>query len=401
MKRKEYGTKGKVYLSLAIAKFIKGAIRLLRHGGTVLPGEVALRFFPGLPSVLSQNMTLVVVTGTNGKTTSCRMIEQAFLEAGMPCIANRSGSNMLNGIVTVFIQNSKMNGEAKKKYAVLECDEAWCRKVLPLLKPEVLLVTNLFRDQVDRFGSVESPFSAIYEGLRHSPETTVCLNAEDAVSAALSHDLPNPVSWYGLGDAAGENQDDAAEETAVSCILCGAPLQYRYQKYEHLGDFFCPSCGYKRRPPQICAEAISEQTLSGTTFTLRTEEETRTVTVNQPALYNVYNAVGAFAAATAAGVSPEPIITALASFDCGFGRMEPFSLGEKGAQMVLIKNAAGANQVLSFLSKQTEAFQVVLLINNAPADGTDSSWIEETRFELLTEHPALKEVFVGGSWRNR
>lgn len=386
----------RVILAIAACKGLRLLARLLHRGGTAKPGEIALKLCPELLRVLSRNVETVVVTGTNGKTTSCRMLEEAFTRAGFDCIANRSGANLMSGITTEFVMASSLLGKCRKRYAVMECDEAWTRKVLPALEPRVFLVTNLFRDQVDRYGDVSNTLAAIAAGVAASPRTTLCLNADDAITATLGRNVPNPVIWYGFDANAAQTGVQPGPAEVTSCMCCGAALEYDYVSYAHLGGFHCPNCGYQRPEETAVAVAgIEAMDPDSSRVTLRLFGEECQATVGLPAQYNIYNAIGALAAASAAGVPSELALAAVGDFNCGFGRMEKFDVGA-GVRMVLVKNAAGVNQVLDFLDRQQTPFQMVFITNNRVSDGTDISWIGDADFERLAGMDALEHVTLSG-----
>ena len=163
-----------------------------------MPGRIAMKLCPDLLSYLARDVSTVAVTGTNGKTTCSRMIEEAFSEAGLDYLSNRSGANLMSGITTEFVMNCTMSGKVKKSCAVIECDEAAAAKVFAQLKPRVIVVTNLFRDQLDRYGEITHTLSNIRQGIQSVPEALLCLNADCSLTASLADDLPNPVHWYGV-----------------------------------------------------------------------------------------------------------------------------------------------------------------------------------------------------------
>ena len=385
----------RVILAVAACKCVRLAARILHRGGTAKPGEIALKICPDLLSVVSRGVDTIVVTGTNGKTTSCRMLEQAFAEAGLPCVVNRSGANLMSGIVTEFVMECTLTGRCRKKYAVMECDEGWTRRVLPAMRPKVFLVTNLFRDQVDRYGDVSNTLAAIREGVAGSPETTLVLNADEPVSAALADGVPNPVVWYGLEAAAGTRGAQPGAAEIRTCVRCGAELEYSYVTYAHLGGWRCPGCGASRHNPDVSVISSPELGIDGSRCTLRSSDGEHELYVNKPAIYNVCNAAGCIAAAEAIGLDAGTARTAVGNFRGGFGRMEKFDVGA-GAQMILVKNAAGCTQVLRFLSRLTEPFRLVFITNNRGADGTDVGWLADAEFELLAALPALRDVTLSG-----
>jgi UDP-N-acetylmuramyl tripeptide synthase len=256
-------------------------------------------------------------------------------------------------------------------------------------------VTNLFQDQVDRYGDVSNTLAAIRAGVAGSPETVLVLNADDPVTATLGLDVPNGVVWYGLEAPCGTagQQPDARE--IRSCMRCGAALEYSYVNYAHLGGYRCPGCGFERPAPDAAVTSVLDLGPDGSRVLLRAAGEEKELYVNLPALYNISNAAGCVAASIAMGLGAEAGRAAAENFKCGFGRMEKFDLGA-GARMILIKNAAGANQVLEFLARQTGPFRVVFVTNNRSADGTDMGWLDDARFSLLAEMEPLRGVTCAG-----
>ena len=373
----------KAFLAILLCKLLRGFSRLVHRGGTAMPGRYALKLCPDLLARLSKDVRTVVITGTNGKTTSARMIEQAFAEAGRDTLANRSGANLLDGVTTEFVMNSTLSGKPRKRWAVIECDEAAAVKVFPQLKPQVVVVTNLFRDQLDRYGEVTHTLGNIRRAVSSVPEATLCLNADCSLCSSLALELPNRVVWFGLEQGAVPSRAKAEISDAPHCIRCKAEYEYDYISYGHLGGFRCPACGYRRHAADCAVTDVISQRPDGTTVALSIHGEKRIAEINLPALYNVYNAVGALTAAMETGVGADEAVRALGSFRCGFGRMEQFKLGAVGAKMMLVKNPAGCNQVLDFLETVKDRFVLVICLNDRAADGTDISWIWDAEFERL------------------
>lgn len=386
-------------MAVGLCKGLHLASRLLHRGGTAMPGKAALKLCPDLAARLAKDLEILLITGTNGKTTSARICEQAMREAGRDCLANRSGANLLSGIVTELAVHSSLSGRSRKRWAVLECDEAAARSAIGQLRPKVVLVTNLFRDQLDRYGEVTHTLENIREGLRGAPGAKLVLNADCSLTSSLALDLPNPVSWYGV-DASGA--DPAATPPQLSdagrCIRCKTEYQYDYMTYGHLGGFRCPNCGYARHSADVAVTARPVLELDGSRVTVDVRGQTSEVYVNLPAMYNIYNALGSIAAVTECGVGVPEAVRAVGSFQCGFGRMERFALGAQGARVMLVKNPAGCNQVLSFLSKVSTDMELAILLNDREADGTDISWIWDAEFEtLLSLGDKLRRVTLSGT----
>ena len=360
----------RVTLAILAGRCVKLAAKILRRGGTAKPGEIALKLCPDLPARLAKDMRLIVVTGTNGKTTTCRIVEQALQDAGIDCTANRSGANLMSGLTTMLMENASLGGKPNKTVAVFECDEAAFRRVVPMVKPEVVLVTNLFRDQLDRYGSMENVRALILEGIQGSPETKVVLNADCSLTASLAGDVTNVCTFYGFGEALGGGEAPAVS-AAPNCIRCGATYEYDYRIYGHLGAFKCPKCGYKKPDMDVTVADIPQRDADSSVAKVVTAKGEHTVHVNLPADYNVYNAVGAAAAAMVFGVDEAVALGACEHFACSFGRMEKMTYKDMTFRMILIKNAVGCDQVIDYLSGVKEDFLPVFLLNNKPADGTD------------------------------
>ncbi len=387
----------KVFFAILLGRAVRLVSRILRRGGTDMPGRLALKLCPELLSVLAKDVKSVAITGTNGKTTSARMIEQAFSDLGLSYFANRSGANLISGITTEFLMNATLTGRPKKDYAVIECDEAAATKVFRQLKPRVVVVTNLFRDQLDRYGEVTHTLANIRRALQDAPEATLCLNADCSLTASLALELKNRVAWYGVNEGAVPSRAKPALSDATHCIRCQTEYEYAYVTYGHLGGFRCPRCGYSRKAPDYAVTDVVSQRLDGSEIVLDVRGEKHAVSVNLPALYNVYNAAGAVAAVTEMGFAAESAIRALSSFHCGFGRMEEFRLGKAGARMMLVKNPAGCDQVLEFLQQVHEPFVLVVCLNDRGADGRDVSWIWDADFESLGALGSrLRRVIVSG-----
>ena len=363
-------------------------LRLFNFGATSLPGALALKICPDILGYAAKNVDIIAVTGTNGKTTSARIIERALQNSGRSVCANRSGANLMPGITAELIMNKRLSGSVKCESAVIECDEAACRLVLGKLRPHVLLVTNLFRDQLDRYGTVTYPRDCIAAGLRDTPETIAVINADCPMAASVSRLCQNKTVYYGLGEhkktCVGSGEDD-------TCPVCGKRLGYKGLSYANLGVFSC-SCGFARSKPDVSAESV----FPDGSFILRADGDKTVCAPALPGLYNVYNSVGAVAAAVACGVPLKQAADAAQDFDCGFGRMESFPLGKRGARMILIKNAAAADQTLNEVCRAPGEKTLVLAVNDRTADGTDISLLDEADFGMLARRGKIMRVYVCG-----
>ena len=259
----------------------------------------------------------------------------------------------------------------------------------------MIVVTNLFTDQADRFGSVENTLAEIRKGVKRSPGSVLVLNAEDTQSASLALDVPNKVIWYGLEESVGEQgKIDLAD--AGKCPKCGSDYEYDYHIYAHLGGFRCPNCGYSHHTPDVAVTSIDNMGTNGSTIHMRTDETEEEVFVSLPAVYNVYNAAACVAAIKAMGLPASEAIQSLANVRSAFGRMETFGLGGNVLQMILVKNPAGCNQAFTYVTSFKDPFNAVLCLNNRTGDGHDFSWIENTDYEKLCSDPYLQKLYVCG-----
>lgn len=382
--------------AIIASKTTKKLLRLLGRGGTTLPGKVAIKIFPNLLEYLARDVNCVIITGTNGKTTSARIVEEMFDKAGIDYFANRSGANLITGVTTEFIDNCTITGKSKKAWAILETDEAASKDICRYTDPKIVLVTNVFRDQLDRYGEVTHTLGNIITGIKNSPNAKVCLNADCSLSVSISEKIPNEIVYFGV-DVPIYNNPVKEVSDAPHCIYCKNEYEYSYHTFGHLGGFCCPNCGFKRPERQIAVTEILSSDIGSTTIRINCYGDFEDFTINLPGGYNIYNAVGALAVAKLMGFSREIARSALGSFSCGFGRMEQFNLGITNARMILIKNPAGCNQVLNYLTSLEEKALFVCCLNDRIADGTDVSWIWDVNFEKLVEMgDNLDAVYVSG-----
>lgn len=386
----------KTILAVTVCKFSGAVLRKMGRGGTNLPGKLALKIDKNILGTLSKGVKVTVVTGTNGKTTTSRMIEQAFSDAGLRYFSNKSGANLLTGIIAVFAQHATLSGKCPYPYALIECDEAAFRKTSEYLPVECLVVNNIFRDQLDRFGEITHTLDAIREGITHIPDATLCLNADCSLTASLAHKIPNKIVWFGVDVPIYENTAQELSD-APYCIHCKTEYTYDYITYGHLGGFRCPKCGYQRHDPDVVVTKVIKTDANASDIELSILGHVHEVHVNLPGGYNIYNAAAAAAVSHVVGINEEIAVSALGQFECGFGRAEQFSLGSAQARMMLVKNPAGFNQVLNLISHDEGSYKLAFLLNDRFADGTDISWIWDVDFETLAaQQDRFPCIYVSG-----
>ena len=390
------GMKIKVFFSVLCCKLCRFAIRLLGRGGTDFPGRVALKLCPGLLGTLAEGVTTIIVTGTNGKTTTSRMVEQALTDSGISFFANKSGANLLSGVTAEFAMHSSLGGKCRYPYALIESDEAAFKAISQYVRARAVIVTNVFRDQLDRYGEVTHTLENLKIGISHCPDAVICLNADDSLTRSIADGIENPIVFYGVDTPI--YRDRVAEVSdAPYCIRCKHEYVYDYVTYGHLGGYRCPACGYARPKPDVSVTKVISTDAERSHVVIAADGKEFDTIVNLPGGYNIYNACSAMACGKALGLDPAVVSRSLSEFSCGFGRMEKFEINGVGLRMILIKNPAGCNQVLNFLTNGTEPCAFAVCLNDRAQDGKDVSWIWDVDFEKVAAMgDRLTSLFVSG-----
>ena len=382
---------------VALARAIGAASRTSgRGGGTTLPGRVLLRLSPDAIARLGSRLSRsTIVSATNGKTTTAGMISAALAAEGRKPVHNRAGSNMTWGVATALLEQHGTEG-------LFEVDEAWLPKVTAQLDPELIVLGNLFRDQLDRYGELETladEWAKLVEA--RAGHTRFVLNADDPLIADLGRDReerPRPgVTYFGIEDPRHALPELQHAHDAKHCRRCGHPYEYERAFVGHLGHYACPSCGAQRPTPDVAATEIDLLGMEGSQLSVRTPKGDLKLKLPLPGLYNAYNALAAIAAALDLGVGLELVGSGLESVRAVFGRVETIEVDGKPVSILLIKNPAGANEVLRTLRLESDGGDLDLWIalNDGIADGRDVSWIWDADFELLAG--AARHVTCSGT----
>lgn len=371
-------------------KLTRRSTRLLGSGGTALPGLVAERVDRGLTRELALGLdAAVLVTGTNGKTTTSAMLSRILTRDGRRVLHNRAGSNLMRGVLTSLIDASSAGGRLPRGLVgVFETDEAAFDDVAEAVKPTVVLFTNLMRDQLDRYGEIDAIAGRWSRALAElEPATRVVLNIDDPLISTLERAAPGPVSRFGIEDARAGTATEAELADALWDPASGDDFRYDHRFYAHLGHWYTAS-GARRPAPQISASEISTSE-EGMRFALGLADGSA-LSVELPAegLYSVYNALAAAAAASALGVGGETIASALGEHEAAFGRQEALRVGGRRVRILLGKNPAGMNQALRTLQSDGARHHMLVILNDGIADGTDVSWIWDTDWEAQAAHCA-------------
>lgn len=403
----------KKQLAIFIGKLITLASRLFKMGGgSSLPGLIALRIEPRILSRLLENTHLnsVIVTGSNGKTTTCRMIAEVMKEEGLQVVWNRSGANLVSGIVSVLIEKADWLGRIQADAAVFEVDEATLRHVISAIKPNHVVVTNFFRDQLDRYGEVDTTRDLIRTALKDIPaDSMLLLNVDDPLVASLAEGALCPVKTFGVkGFQAQESANAPAtyqSKDARNCEHCGTAFEYEQVSYGHLGKYRCPHCGYARPSLQFAADDILLQGTHGSVFTVvsitesEPEQTGMNISLSLPGLYNVYNGLTAAACCLSMGFNPTLIQKTVSNISSAFGRMETIRVGDKEILLALVKNPVGFSEVARTLALEGSHKTLLLCLNDQYADGRDISWIWDADVELLAEKADTFDTVVASGIR--
>jgi lipid II isoglutaminyl synthase (glutamine-hydrolysing) len=362
--------------------------RLSRGGGTVIAGHVVPRIDPRALTTVTRRLPLgsVLVSGTNGKTTTTRLVSHIVRGAGLRPLHNRAGANLVTGLVTAVVQQTDLRGWPRADVGLFEVDEATLPGALEAIRPRAVLLTNIFRDQLDRYGEVHFVAEIWQRALKGLPaDAALLLNADDPLVAHLAHGRAQAPLYYGLGDVSVGTGEVPHASDARLCGNCGATYEYGVAFYGHLGHYRCPtpSCGRSRPAPQVEAALVSLLGDRGTDVRIRTPHGEISARLSLPGLYNVYNALAATATCLALGVEAAAIQRGLESFTAAFGRLERIRVDNREVFLALVKNPVGFNEVLRTVLQSGPARTLLILINDHFADGTDVSWLWDVDFERL------------------
>jgi UDP-N-acetylmuramyl tripeptide synthase len=378
-------------LELALARSAGRLSRLAgRGGGTTIPGKILATIDPGSLSALAARLPrgTAAISATNGKTTTAALVA-AIVGKSTRLAHNDSGANLVSGVASTLIE------ARDAELGLFEVDEGAFPEVARRIRPRAVCLGNLFRDQLDRYGELEQIAERWRAAVAELPEaTTLVANADDPQVGDLAVSRPGSVT-FGIDDPAQARPTLQHASDSKYCLRCGTPYVYEAAYVGHLGDYRCPACGHARPPLDVAARGIDLHGLEAASFDLVTPEGARRVRLGLPGLYNVYNALAAASLSRALGATLDEIAAGLESAPPAFGRAERIDVGSRRLLLLLIKNPAGANEVVRTVVAAEAPRLAVVALNDAIADGRDVSWIWDVDFEPLLE--CLERVVVSGS----
>lgn len=403
----------RLWLALIVGKICTLISRLSKQGGgSSLPGVLARRIEPRILRRLLERSAprSVIITGTNGKTTTARIVAQILKRAGLSVVWNSSGANMMSGIVSALIEKCDVLGRLMADAAVFEVDEATLRHVVGDIRPEAIVVTNCFRDQLDRYGEVDTVLELIRVALKDMPaESTLILNADDPLVVSLARSSQGRILFYGLEDLgpAPESMvetdvDQYQLHDARNCPLCGARYEYSFVAYGHLGKYRCPKCQFGRPVPDFRATNITSQGAHGFRFTVALGEGPECgsleASLGLPGIYNVYNCLAASACCLALGIPGRVIEEGIAQSSSAFGRMEKIQVCDRSVLIALAKNPVGFSEAVRSIMEEGSDKTILVCLNDNFADGRDISWIWDADIERLSRNSSsVRSVIASGT----
>ena len=382
----------RLILALLVGKTLIIISRLLGNQGSSFPGKMALRIYPGILSELAAQVKgkIIVVTGTNGKTTTSNMLASIITETGAALIHNQSGANMLSGITTAFIDKSSITGRKQFDCALLETDEANVPLLLREIDPGLLLITNFFSDQLDRFGELDTIINKIKDAVNNR-EIDLLLNADDPLTAYFQ-DLSSASRYYfGFTATSYDRYDSRENREGRHCVICGQELEYRRYHYASLGQFTCLGCGSHN--PEL--DFTGHNLVMNPTIELMVDD----LEINSPyqGFYNAYNVLAAAAAARMLDINKQHIQRAIANYQPQAGRMETFHINGIPAVLILVKNPAGLNQSITAVIQDQTYKNLFFALNDNAGDGRDISWIWDADMEIIEEEQdRIKHIVCSG-----
>ena len=371
------------------AKFASSSLKFFLRaggsGGTAAPGLLASYLDPNSLKKLNAYVSdFILVTGTNGKTTTSSIVGSILENSKLDYIHTREGSNLVRGVVGSLINKTPLFPSTNKPLALLEIDEATLPLVISQTSPKIIVINNLFRDQLDRYGEIDTIRKIWHKALKNLDDTTtLILNSDDPSIAHLASGTKAKVIYFGIEDKKYALSGLPHASDYTSCIVCGSELKYDTIYMSHLGKFRCTSCGEKRPKPDIFAQEITLEDEAGFKAIINTPEGKISVKTSLPGLYNVYNSLAAISTSLALNIPLQKIIQSLRKFEAAFGRTEIVKVGDKKLFIVLVKNPTGFNEIIRTVFPKNKKRYCFIAINDLIADGRDVSWLWDVDFEVM------------------
>ncbi len=378
---------------ILLCKLLSFVGRLIGKG-TSLPGKVALKLCPDILSRLTLPEHIIAVTGSNGKTSTVEMIAGILTAAGNQVVWNKEGSNQIEGVTTLLLNNAALNGKVRGDVVLLESDERYARHSFKYIKPTIFVITNLYRDQLTRNAHPFFIYNILKDAVDLLPDTTLVLNADDPIVRNFGYQRENTV-YFGMDrNSLSTPETDAVYNDCYVCPRCQKEMAYDFFHYAHLGSYHCPHCGYDRPETAFTVDAMD------------LERETISINGDPIALefaskYNVYNLCAAYAAASLLGVSGKIISDQLSDFIMKNGRIVRFRAGENPGLLITSKheNSTSYNQSLEYVAMQKDPSILFIMVDAISRKyyTAETSWLWDISFEVL-ENTSVKTIVLCGKY---
>ncbi|MDD7268143.1 MAG: MurT ligase domain-containing protein [Lachnospiraceae bacterium] len=379
-------------LAVTTGRLAAGIAKIRGKQGMTISGHLATKLYPNILRELSSQVRekIIVVCGTNGKTTTTNLIASLLRQKGKKVICNHTGSNMKNGITAAFVNAASTAGRIDADYAVIEIDEASARKVFPQMKPDLMIMTNLFRDQLDRYGEIDTTMNILGQAIAMVPQMRLLINGDDCLLTALSSRYPNPLSTFGVNEKVLEVKNEHEIREGTFCPSCGERLNYELYHYSQIGHYHCDHCGFQRPPIDYGVHAVNLK--QGLHFTINEQP----ISCQYKGFYNIYNIMAAYAALDICGFNLQDMNELLFRFRPENGRNEEFIIRNTRLILNLAKNPAGFNQNILDVLEENREKDVIIAINDREQDGRDISWLWDVDFEYLKDD-SIRQIYLTGS----
>ncbi len=362
--------------------------KLMGKKSSSTPGAIAQKICPDIITKLSRQVKkdIIAVCGTNGKTTTNNLIYSSLTGAGYKVVCNNVGANMIDGVATAFASMANVFGKLDADYACIEIDELSTVKVFKVMKPDYMVLTNLFRDQLDRYGEIDITIEALKKAVSLAGDVTLVLNADDPLVTSFGIETKKNIVYYGIDEKVSDSLNETKE--GRFCRFCGNELIYDYNHYSHLGSYKCEKCDFKR--PCFKYKATKINTTCGLEFLINDTP----ISVNYKGFYNIYNLLAAYSVFELTGLDVGVFNASLSHYKPQIGRMESFDIGVE-AVLNLAKNPAGFNQAISTVLTDTRKKNIIIAVNDKASDGRDISWLWDVDFESLNNDNSNKFAVCG------
>ncbi len=373
------------------AKIFSRLCKLAGKQGVTMAGRLAMKIDPQILRTLSAQVRkqTFITCGTNGKTTTNNLLCSAIEAEGARVVCNHTGSNMLQGVAAAFVLSASVTGRLDADYAVIEIDEASAVRVLPYFKPDYMILTNLFRDQLDRYGEIDITIDLLHKAMELAPDMKLIINGDDALSVSLAQESGHDMVTYGISEQVFKDRETKEIREGRFCRRCGAPLVYDFYHYSQMGVYHCDNCGFKR--PAIDFDASHIDMSEGLAFEVGGEK----IHASYRGFYNIYNILAVYSALKTAGLPTNKLKDVLAAYNPQNGRNELFQIGTSRVLLNLAKNPAGFNQNILAVMEDRSDKDVIIVINDRAQDGTDISWLWDVEFDALSDK-SVRSITVSG-----